>query len=55
MLFRDVAMRNRHPEVRVVEAGPLPPENWEVLKELIKKAVLRKLRQMEHEAQSKAS
>jgi len=42
-------------KVRVVEAGPLPPENWEVLKELIKKAALRKLRQMEHEAQRKVS
>ncbi len=41
--------------VQVVDAGPLPPENWEVLKKLIKKATLRKLRQMEQEDQKKAS
>ncbi len=42
-------------EVRVVDAGPLPPHNREVLKKLIKKVALRKLRQMQYEAQRKAS
>jgi hypothetical protein len=42
-------------EVRVVDAGPLPPRNREVLKKLIKKVALRKLRQMQYEAQREAS
>jgi hypothetical protein len=48
-------MKNRHPEIWVVDAGPLPAENLEILKELIKKAALRKLRQMHYEAQRKVS
>jgi len=48
-------MRKSDPVVRVVDAGPLPSENWQVLKKLIKKAALRKLRQMQNEAQRKAS
>jgi len=48
-------MRKSDPVVRIVDAGPLPPENCEVLKELIKKAALRKLRQMHYEAKRKAS
>ena len=47
---RIIEMRKFDPVVRVVDAGPLPPENWEVLKKLIKKAALRKLRQMQYEA-----
>ena len=42
-------------KVWVVDAGPLTPDNMEALKELIKKAALRKLGQMEHEAQRKVS
>ena len=48
-------MRKFDPVVRVVDAGPLPPDNIEVLKKLIKKAALRKLRQMQYEAQRKAA
>ena len=48
-------MRKFHPLVRVYDAGPLPPANREVLEKLIKKAALRKLRQMQYEAQRKAS
>jgi hypothetical protein len=48
-------MKNRYPEVRVVDAGPLPAHNREVLEELLKKVVLRKLKQMHCEAQRKAS
>jgi hypothetical protein len=36
-------------KITVVEVGPLPPENLEVLKELIKRAALRKLKDLEEE------
>lgn len=36
-------------KIRVVEVGPLPPENLEVLKELVKRAALRKLKELEEE------
>jgi hypothetical protein len=36
-------------KIRVVEVEPLPPENLEVLKELIKRAALRKLKELEEE------
>ena len=48
-------MRKSDPVVRIVDAGPLPPDNREVLEKLIKKAALWKLRQMQYEAQRKAS
>jgi hypothetical protein len=48
-------VRKFDPVVRVVDAGPLPPGNREVLKKLIKKAALRKLRQLQYEAEKKAS
>jgi len=48
-------MKNRHLEVRVVDAGPLPAHNKEMLKELLKTVVLRKLKQMQYEAQREAS
>ncbi len=48
-------MRNFHPVVRVVDAGPLPARNEEGLKKLIKKVALRKLRQMQYEAEKKGS
>lgn len=41
------------PKIEVVEVEPLPPENLEVLKELVKKAALRKLKQMEEERKKK--
>jgi hypothetical protein len=41
--------------VRVVDAGPLPAHNREILKELVKKVALRKLKQMQYEAQREAS
>jgi hypothetical protein len=41
--------------IRVVDAGPLPPDNREMLKKLIKKVALRELRQMRYDAQRKAS
>jgi hypothetical protein len=53
--LRSVEMRNRHPEVRVVDAGPLPAQNREILKELLKKVALRMLKQMRYEAQREAS
>jgi hypothetical protein len=46
-------MRRIPPEVRVVEVEPLPAYNLEALKELVRRAALRKLRQMQ-EAQRKA-
>jgi hypothetical protein len=33
----------------VVEVEPLPPENLEVLKELVKRAALRKLKELEED------
>ena len=48
-------MRKFDPVVRVSDAGPLPPHNREVLMELIEKVALRKLRQMQYEAQRKAT
>jgi hypothetical protein len=48
-------MRNRHPKIRIVEVGPLPPDNREMLKKLIKKVALRKLKEMQCEAQREAS
>ena len=48
-------MKNRHLEIRVVDAGPLPDRNQEMLVELLKKVVLRKLKEMEYEAQREAS
>jgi len=48
-------MRKSGPVVRVVDAGPLPAQNREVLEELLKKVVLRKLKEMQREAQRKAS
>jgi hypothetical protein len=36
-------------KITVVEVEPLPPENLEVLKELIKRAALRKLKELEEE------
>jgi hypothetical protein len=41
--------------VRVVDAGPLPARTQEMLEELLKKVVLRKLKQMQYEAQREAS
>jgi hypothetical protein len=35
------------PKITVVEVGTLPPENLEVLKELVKKAALRKLKELD--------
>ena len=52
---RIIEVRKFDPVVRVVDAGPLPPDNSEVLKNLIKKAALRELRKMQYEAQRKAS
>ena len=51
---KDKEMRKIPPEVRVVEVEPLPAYHLDVLKELVKRAALRKLRQMQ-EAQRKAS
>jgi hypothetical protein len=51
---KDTEMRRIAPEVRVVEVEPLPAHHLEALKELVKRAALRKLRQMQ-EAQRKAS
>lgn len=42
-------------EVRVVDAGPLPTNSQEMLTELVNNVVLRKLKQMQCEAQRKAS
>lgn len=47
-------MKRIPPKVRVVEVEPLPEHHLEALKELVRKAALRKLRQMQ-EAQRKAS
>jgi hypothetical protein len=44
---RIVEMRCSPSEVRVVDAGPLPTHNREVLEELLKKVALRKLKQMQ--------
>jgi hypothetical protein len=52
---RIIGMKKFDPVVRVVDAGPVPAGNREVLQKLIKKAALRKLRQMQYEAQRKAS
>ena len=41
--------------VQVVDAGPLPARNQEMLVELLKKVVLRKLKEMHYVAQRKAS
>jgi hypothetical protein len=41
------------PFVRVVDAGPLQPDDWEMLKKVIKKVALRKLRHMRCEAKGK--
>jgi hypothetical protein len=38
------------PKVKVVEVGPLPPENLEALKILIGRVALRKIRELENEA-----
>jgi len=53
--FRIVEMKFSPFRVRVVDAGPLPPDNKEALKKPIKKVAMRKLRQMQYEAQRKAS
>ena len=45
-------MRKIPPEVRVVVVGPLPDHHLEALKEFVRRAALRKLRQMQ-EAQRK--
>ena len=37
------------PKIRVVEVEPLPPENLEVVKELVKRAALRKLKDLEED------
>jgi hypothetical protein len=42
-------------EIRLFAGGPLPAHNLEILKELVKKAALRKLKQMQCEAQREAS
>jgi hypothetical protein len=47
-------MRRVPPEVRVVEVEPLPAYHLEALKDFVRRAALRKLRQMQ-EAQRKAS
>jgi len=43
------------PEIEVAFVEPLPPENLERLKELIKKAALRKLKELEEEALNEAN
>jgi hypothetical protein len=45
---RIIGMRKFDPVVRVVGAGPFPPDNREALQKLIKKVALRKLRQMQY-------
>jgi hypothetical protein len=47
---RIVEMKCSPCEIRVADASPPRPANREVLKELIKKAALIKLRQMQYEA-----
>ena len=47
-------MRKPPPKVRVVVVEPLPAHHLEVLKDLVRRAALRKLKQMQ-EAQRKAS
>ena len=42
-------------QVRVVEGDPLPAQNREVLKKLIKKVALKRLRRMQYEAEKQAS
>lgn len=42
-------------EVWVVDGDPLPASNREVLKKLIEKVALRKLRQLQYEAEKKTS
>jgi hypothetical protein len=51
---KDKEMRRISPEIRVVEVEPLPANHLETLKDLVRRAALRKLRQMQ-EAQRKAS
>lgn len=41
--------RKYPPEIEVVEVEPIPAENLEVIKDLIKKAALRKLYELEEE------
>jgi len=45
--------RKKPLKIEVIEVEPLPPENLEVLKELVKKAALRKLKEMEEERKKK--
>ena len=52
---RIIEMRKSDPVVRVVDAGPLLADNRESLQKPIKKAALRKLRQMQHAAQTRAA
>jgi len=52
--FRIVEMKFSPFRVRVVDAGPLPAHNREALEELLKKVVLRMLKEMQYEAQRKA-
>ena len=52
---RIIEMRKFDPLVRVYDAGPLPARNQEMLVELLRKVVLRKLKQMQYEAQREAS
>jgi hypothetical protein len=51
---KDNVMKTIPPEVHVVEVEPLPAHHLEALKELVRRAALRKLRQMQ-EAQRNAS
>jgi len=46
-------VRRIPPEVRVVEVEPLPAYHLDILKKLVRRAALRKLRQM-REAERKA-
>jgi hypothetical protein len=50
----DTKMKGIPPEVRVIEVEPLPAHHLEALKELVMRAALRKLRQLQ-EGQRKAS
>ena len=48
-------MKGLPPKIRVVVVQPLPDYHLEALKELVKKAALRKLRQMMLEAQKETA
>jgi hypothetical protein len=49
-----IKMKGLPPKIRVIVVEPLPAHHLEALKELVRRAALRKLRQMQ-EAQRKAS